>query len=226
MVMTSPGLDERYPCIPCWNLTMSEVRLDVTTVDRTQWCAVSDALAAAFEDDPVFSWLLPDDATRRRALRRYFAVETRRIVLKHGLSVAGRDRAQVVGSALVLPPGRWRTPVGVQAAFGPRYIQIFGRHLPRALGVLTEMERRHRSEPHVYFPYIGVAPGAQGNGLGTAMMTPVLERCDRDLMPAYLEASNPACARLYERLGFVGTEEIRPLGSPPIRLMWRRPTAR
>lgn len=202
---------------------MPEVGDDVAAATRSDWAAVSAALAAGFADDPVFGWLLPDDARRPRALRRYFAIETRRIALRHGRSLLADDGAQVVGSALVLPPGAWRTPIGVQAAFGPRYAQIFGRRLPRALGVLTRLEKDHPRTPHVYFPYIGVAPAAQGRGLGTALMAPVLERCDRDRLPAYLEASNPDCARLYERLGFRTVDEIRPLGAPPIRLMLRDP---
>jgi GNAT superfamily N-acetyltransferase len=68
-----------------------------------------------------------------------------------------------------------------------------------------------------------VAPAAQGRGLGAALLTPVLERCDADGLPAYLEASSPRSAVLYERLGFVGLEELRPLGAPPILLMQRPP---
>jgi RimJ/RimL family protein N-acetyltransferase len=64
-------------------------------------------------------------------------------------------------------------------------------------------------------------PSRQGHGHGTALLRPILDRCDREGVPAYLEASNPRCARLYERLGFTTTGTIRPLGAPPIQLMWR-----
>jgi GNAT superfamily N-acetyltransferase len=206
-------------------MTDAGVGHEVVPAARHRWREVSDALAAAFTDDPVFRWLLPHDDSRPRALRRFFAIEARRIVLKLDQSVLAADRRQVAGAALVLPPGQWRTPLSVTGLFGPRYTQIFGARLPRALRVLNGLERQHLRPPHVYFPYIGVVPDAQGQGLGTALMTPVLQRCDRDGIPAYLEASNPSCARLYERLGFVGFEEITPAGSPPIRLMLREPAA-
>jgi len=177
-------------------------------------------LAAAFQDDPVFSYLLPDAGRRERGLRRFFALEARHVALRHGRSVAAADGS---GAALVLPPGEWRTPLRLEARHGLQYLKAFGVALPRALGVLSKLEAHHVRCPHVYFAYIGVAPAAQGQGLGAALMAPTLERCDADGIPAYLEASNPRCARLYERLGFMTLEEIRPFGSPPIRLMLRQP---
>ncbi len=195
----------------------------VSSAPHAHWREVSKALAAAFCDDPVMGWLLPDDARRAAALWRFFGIETRQIVLAHGQSVACADGGRTLGAALVLPPGRWRTPLSVQALYGPRYLQVFGRRLPHALGVLTQMERRHPRGDHYYLPYIGVVAAAQGRGMGAALLGPVLERCDREGMPAYLEASSPRSARLYERLGFTTTEKIRPLGSPPLELMWREP---
>jgi GNAT superfamily N-acetyltransferase len=193
------------------------------TADR--WRELTAVLASAFADDPVFGWLLPREATRRRALERFFALETRRIVLRHERSFAMADGTELLAAALVLPPGRWRTPLRVQGIFGPRYVQIFGRRLPHALGVLTDMERRHPRDPHVYLPYIGVVAAAQSQGLGTALLRLILERCDHERLPAYLEASNPRCARLYARLGFETVETIRPLGAPPIELMSRPPAS-
>jgi hypothetical protein len=47
----------------------------------------------------------------------------------------------------------------------------------------------------------------------------VLERCDREDLPAYLEGSDPDNARLYRRLGFTTQQLLRLLGSPPTELM-------
>lgn len=87
------------------------------------------------------------------------------------------------------------------------------------------MERRHIRESHYYFPYIGVAPRAQGKGLGSRLMRPTLERCDREGLPAYLEATNDRNTALYERLGFQLESELSFAGSPPLRLMVRPPHA-
>jgi ribosomal protein S18 acetylase RimI-like enzyme len=80
------------------------------------------------------------------------------------------------------------------------------------------MESVHPRAAHYYLPYIGVAPEAQGRGLGTALMAPLIEG-----VPAYLEATCERNAGLYERLGFEHLRELRFAGSPPLLLMLRRP---
>jgi hypothetical protein len=109
-------------------------------VDRAQWRVMSDALATACFDDPVFGWLLPNDARRAAALRRFFAVEARHIVLARGHSVALLGEEGASGAALVLPPRRWRTPVRVPLRYGPAYLWTFGRRTPR---VLLSLEHHH-----------------------------------------------------------------------------------
>ena len=57
-----------------------------------------------------------------------------------------------------------------------------------------------------------------------ALLAPVLATCDRDRVPAYLEASHPANVPFYESVGFVQQRHI-PLGSngPTYITMWREP---
>ncbi|HEY2718420.1 MAG TPA: GNAT family N-acetyltransferase, partial [Solirubrobacteraceae bacterium] len=91
------------------------------------------------------------------------------------------------------------------------------------VGLLAAVERRHLRGAHYYFANIGVAPEAQGQGLGSKLMRPTLDRCDEQGLPAYLEATSERNAALYERLGFQCTEVLRFAGSPPLRLMLRPP---
>ncbi|MCW2999329.1 MAG: family acetyltransferase [Solirubrobacterales bacterium] len=194
----------------------------VRAAEPAQWATTGAILADAFLTDPVWSWLLPEDVQRHGRLERFFGLESRYVALPHGLSViGGADQ----GAVLVLPPGAWRTPVSVQARHLPAYARVFGRGLPRALGVLTRLEQLHLRRPHHYIAYIGVTAGARGQGLGEAMLRVVLDGADRDGLPSYLEASSPRSAALYARMGFTAIRDIRPLRSPPIRLMVREPAA-
>jgi|HubBroStandDraft_6_1064221.scaffolds.fasta_scaffold68922_1 ribosomal protein S18 acetylase RimI-like enzyme len=180
---------------------------------------LTTVLAEAFFDDPVFGWLMPEDNRRRARLRRYFAIELRRYTLPRGRVWTTSDLS---GAALSLPPGAWRAPPLATLMEGG----AFGIHLPRAARMGAAMEWRHTRKPrgpHYYVRDVGVHPDMQGRGLGSALLRPTLERCDRECLPAYLEASSERSAALYERLGFQLTGELRVGGSPPLRLMLRPP---
>ena len=179
---------------------------------------LSATLAAAFEEDPIFSWLLPKENQRLPRLVRFFELELRHVVLPVGRVWT---ESEGVGASLELPPGAWRMPLGAQFAHGPAFLRAFGPHLPRAMALLMLIERRHVREPHYYIPYVGVAPDAQGQGLGTALLRPTFDRCDREGVPAYLEATSERNARLYERLGFRPRGELRLGSSPPLWPMLR-----
>jgi GNAT superfamily N-acetyltransferase len=179
------------------------------------------ALARAFDSDPPMRWFLSDAATRVERARRLFDVMLRRVHM-------GRDycytTAGVVGGALWVPPGTWRLGVVEQVALLPGMLRVFGRGLGRAQRGLTVMESGHPSAPHYYLDSLGVEPEWQGRGLGSALMAPVLERCDRERMPAYLNAGSPRSRELYKRHGFHVTEEFRlPDDGPALWRMWRDP---
>jgi GNAT superfamily N-acetyltransferase len=177
-------------------------------------------LAEAFADDPVFGWLMGDDSKRRARLRRYFGIDLRHLTLPRGRVWTTSD---LTGAALSLPPGKWRVPPQVSMLQG----SAFGVKIARAARMGAAMEWRHMRlvrVPHYYVRDIGVHPDMQGKGLGGALMRPTLERCDREGLPAYIEASSERNAALYERLGFRLIRELRVGSCPPLRLMLRPPT--
>ena len=86
------------------------------------------------------------------------------------------------------------------------------------------VEARHPSLPHYYLGGLGTDPQWQGRGLGSAVLGPVLEICDRDGVPAYLESSKETNIGFYVRHGFEVTDEVSvPDGSVRLWLMWRKP---
>jgi GNAT superfamily N-acetyltransferase len=67
-------------------------------------------------------------------------------------------------------------------------------------------------------------PGEQGNGLGSRLIQPVLEICDRDGIPAYLESSKRSNIAFYARHGFRVTAELKlARRGPTMWPMWREP---
>jgi GNAT superfamily N-acetyltransferase len=88
---------------------------------------------------------------------------------------------------------------------------------------MNKLARLHPREPHWYLFAVGVVPEATGRGRGTTLLEPVLERCDAEHLPAYLEASSEDNARLYARLGFERRGEVEVLEGVRLRPMWREP---
>ena len=89
--------------------------------------------------------------------------------------------------------------------------------------VFEAMGDVHPREPHWYLPMIGVRPDRQGRGLGSAMLWPVLARCDAEGIPAYLEATTQRNRDLYARHGFRQTATIEVAGCPTLYAMLRQP---
>jgi ribosomal protein S18 acetylase RimI-like enzyme len=184
---------------------------------------LAETLANAFQDDPALMWAAPNDSRRSRHGQQYFGVLLRRIYLPKGEVYLAGDGAAV---ALWAPPDKWRVSTAATLPLLPVMLRACGRHLPRAVGMLTSMEAEHKThaEPHYYLPFIGTDPSSQGKGLGNALLADMVSRCDADGVPAYLEATSPRNQALYYRHGFKPLNELRwPGGGPPWWPMWREP---
>ena len=93
----------------------------------------------------------------------------------------------------------------------------------RSARAVREIERRHPAEPHLYLSVLGTDPERQGGGIGSALLAPVLERCDAGGVAAYLESSKESNVGFYARHGFEVTERMELPDGPPLWLMWRDP---
>ncbi|MDD9378821.1 GNAT family N-acetyltransferase [Streptomyces sp. ZAF1911] len=184
--------------------------------------AVARLLDEAFRTDPVSSWVFPDPEHRAAVHGKFLGVFVDVALAE------GRIDYAVDGSAAALwlripaadPEGEHvedEIPAKMRAVADPdnERCELVGR----LTGAVHPM-----AEEHEYLLMIAVAPGRQGEGLGTELIRPVLERCDREGVPAYLEASSERSKGLYERLGWQFTgEAVRLPDGPLMWPMWRKP---
>jgi GNAT superfamily N-acetyltransferase len=184
---------------------------------------VAAALADAFINEPVYSWLLPGSLRPQARLRTMFAAEIEQYVLPNGGTVW--TTCGYHGAVTELPPGAWEMPMSFTGKEALKWMRAFGRRLAIAGRVQHAMQERHLREPHFYVRTVGVRTALQGQGVGSALMQPTLGRADSAGVPTYIEASSERSATLYERLGFVHIDVLElPEGGPPVWLM-RRPPA-
>lgn len=183
--------------------------------------SVAHSLSLAFYDDPPTRWVFPDDQRRKLLLEKVFNFYLKKLWFRHEECLTTDDYS---GTAIWLPPGGWEVGPVQQVLLLPGMAIRLGFSLGRVLRAIEKLESNHPKEHHFYLPFAGVVPERQGKGIGSTLLTPVLERCDREQLPAYLEASSPLNRRLYERNGFLATEEIRFADdAPPVWRMWREP---
>jgi ribosomal protein S18 acetylase RimI-like enzyme len=181
--------------------------------------AIGDAMARAFHDDPVVNWVFRDERTRPKYAHRYFAGRAR--ILMRQQEIYTVDGGQAV--AMWARPNEWHDPPLQSLKELAILMPAVKRRIPQTLRGLLQIEAHHPKSPHWYLAVLGTDPDRQGEGIGSALLQPVLEGCDRDEVPAYLETGTERNVAFYTRMGFKVTHELSLPKGPPMWLMWREP---
>lgn len=193
-------------------------------VENTETAELSAVMARIFQNDPMFVHLLPDQTSREVRMERVFRLFLQRIYLPHQECYTF---GEVLGGAFWLPPGKHKPSIWQQLMLLPSALPIVGLSGGlRALRDLNHMDKIHpKGTPHWYLGFVGVSPSEQGTGKGSALMKPVLDRCDAERIPAYVENSNERNLPFYIKNGFKVVMECDIHKGPHLWGMWRAPQA-
>jgi GNAT superfamily N-acetyltransferase len=174
-------------------------------------------LAESFQPDPVMTWCYPDAAERAAILPRAF-----RVILDAAMPHGGVETAEEGAAASIwIPPGAEIDEERLVADLGTVSVP----YTERLLTVMGLLDEHHPPAPeHQYLFILGTRNAWQSRGLGSALLRSVLSGCDRDGVPAYLEATSERNRSLYERHGFEVVEALRLPDGPPLWCMWRTPS--
>jgi ribosomal protein S18 acetylase RimI-like enzyme len=178
--------------------------------------AAIQTIVLAFAADPMARWTWPN-------AKNYLAAMPRMVPAFGGRAFergSAYRTAGYRGIALWLPPGVEPDDDGLNEVMQST---VSESQLEAGAAVFEQMAKYHPQEPHWYLPLIGVDPAHQGKGIGDALMSYALDRCDRERVPAYLESSNPRNISLYRRHGFEPVGTIQAGSSPTLVPMVRRP---
>lgn len=156
------------------------------------------SLARAFQNEPGFSYVIPDAGRRQRKLPAAF-----HMLLKHeqrrGIVFATEGLEAVT---LWRPPGQAHDNFWQMARIIIPFARQFGLAAIRGLEVADAIKAHLPVEPFWYLHYAGCHPDFQGKGFGGAAIRAGLSRADADGLPAYLETADPDNIPLYRAFGF------------------------
>src|SRR3954453_2107148 len=157
--------------------------MDVVRLDDSRLAEASNVLARAFQHDPAWVWLIPDEERRSQLLPWLFRV---------GFDVraeVGTTEGIIRGAPRWLPPGR--PPMRIAPTL--RALATTPFKLGKAMAPFLAYGRAVESlradvmpDPHWYLAGIGVDPSAQHRGIGAALLQPGLEAAARARLPGGL----------------------------------------
>ncbi len=182
---------------------------------RSDESNIMNVIGMSFIADPLLRWIYPD-------LQRFVAYLPQLTKAYGGRAIDHRSAYYVdgyPGAALWLPPG-----IGSDdETFVMLLDRSVGDQKNDAVATFERMAEFHPAEPHWFLAVMGVDPLHQGKGIGSALIKRGLVPCDRDHLPAYLEASSPKNVPFYERHGFEVLGTVQLSGCPPVFPMLRKP---
>ncbi|UNS98902.1 GNAT family N-acetyltransferase [Streptomyces tubbatahanensis] len=190
----------------------------VRAVEEADLGAARALLHAVFRTDPVSRWIFPEEEHREARHPELFGAF---LACAHAYGTAEMtDDGEALALWFDVRDGALRGGGELAAALG--HVDPGNARLS-ALGEATD--EGHPHEDHAYLQAIAVTPGRQCRGIGGALLRHRLAVCDRQGLPAYLEASSPRSRSLYERHGFAvrGSGIQLPADGPVMWPMWRDP---
>ncbi len=180
---------------------MAEVEIVALPADRIQ--AAGEVLARAFYNDPLVTYLLPDEPTRAPPLAWLMRSSVKFGHLYGCVFTTPNLEAVSVCLTPQSPPGNlWRL-LRSGMAFAPltpgrrRYDRVASAFRP-----LGSWHCRDAPERHWYLWLLGVEPVLEGRGMGSAMLRCVLGQADAEGMPCLLDTMNQTDVPFYEKRGF------------------------
>ncbi len=186
---------------------------------RSEADRVLSTLTLGFAADPIWRWIYPEPhAFLTHAPRTINLLGGR--AFENGSAYRNED---FTAAALWLPPGvlpdEENLVAWVEETVAPNKLSAL-------FAMIEQIDRFHPAEPCWHLAFIATDPAFQGKGLGAALMTETLKKCDEDGRPAYLESTKVANVPFYKRFGFEPVGLIETDHTPPLFPMFRHPAKR
>jgi GNAT superfamily N-acetyltransferase len=179
------------------------IAIRAATRDDIDACAL--VLAHSFHDDPGTLLFEPDDARRASILPRFFGTFVAAALDEQGDLVVAGDPVRGIASWFG-PERHGPSPDAMGAnGFGDVLEAAGPEASQRLLAMIGELDAQHERltfGDHLRLDFLGVEPGAQGSGIGSALIEHGHRRADGLGIPCYLETFTEENVLFYRHRGY------------------------
>jgi ribosomal protein S18 acetylase RimI-like enzyme len=193
----------------------------VARLERQNLGRAGDVLASAFQVDPMYCFVVPNAADRRRWLPVIKRALLANVEPLGHCYVAQTVGGKIAGVLALTPPGhyphsRWaELRLAINAIMRPTPWCPNLRKLWRIRRYAQAFLEMHYHLPHWYIDVIGVEPSQQRRGAGRLLMSKVIELSTSSGAPIWLETQTEANVPYYQSLGFDVTVRRHPAKDGP-----------
>ena len=202
----------------------------IVLIAQEQIFAAGEVLARAFFNDPLCVYTQPDLEARMSQFTWFFTQLVREGARQDGV-YTNTLMDPPDGVAVWMPPQAgeptaevavWSEMDQMEQRFGPEAYRRF----TDAYRHFEHIHHQCMAGPHWYLALLGVSPPCQSQGIGRALLTPVLQRADQEGLPCYLETFVSDNVPFYEHRGFqVVDAGVEPQSQVAFWAMKREPHA-
>ena len=170
---------------------------------------MAQVLARSFSDDPLVSFILPNERTRVKTVAKFFRAMGR-LNIRANSAFGVSDPLE--GVAVWSFPGKSSSSASLKdlTAFLPVLFSSYVIGARRARSILNQIEdnhKKHAPEPHFYLDNLGVLASSRGKGLSSKLIHPFLHMADEQRVAAYTDTVTASNVQLYQHFGFDLVEE-------------------
>ena len=188
---------------------MSDDLNNLLRLDKSHIKPAAEVLARAFQNYPLFVYLIPGESERKNKLP-YILESFVRYGVSYGEVYA--TSSSLEGVAVWWPPQPamsmpWRM---VRSGMLSVLLKLGKSPVARLLPVTYHMSRiheRHAPSRYWFLHVIGVDPVFQGKGYAATLLGPILTRIDEEQLPCYLDTEDEKNVPIYQHYGFEILEE-------------------
>lgn len=182
---------------------MNELLDKLYAIEKRDFEKTGHVFGQAFKDDPAFHDIFKDlDNSKRDA----FFEGPARYCCRYGKAYASSPEieglaAWVHSDYADMTP--WRI-IRSGLAISTKRVGMKTMLLMKPIFEPLEKARRHhmKGKNYSYLMTLGVAPQFQGKGSGAKLLRAVIEDCDHEGLPVYLETATEKNIEMYKRFGF------------------------